>query len=140
MQGGRSVTFEPNSSAEWGAASVAGLNEHADCDLDAIFSNWQFLAAVAWRGYEELGCGVVVVTVSAGCGAVSYVGRTVPASYTRLVERYDPFAELVIVVRHASVEHVYLLRGQPAPPDCAETHCVRSMRTSVYVRGGSLLQ
>ena len=99
------MAFDTNGSEEWRSPGAAGLcGDHTDGDLDSIFSNWQYLAAVAWRGYQTLGCGTVVVNVSAELAEVSYAGGALPENYTRLVERYDPLEQLVIVVRHSTGE------------------------------------
>ena len=108
------MAFETSGNNGWVCTGAAGMcADHADSDLDSIFSNWQYLAAVAWRGYQMLGCGTVVVNVSDEVAEVSYAGGTLPENYTRLIERYDPFEQLVVVVRHTSGEHLYLLTGQP---------------------------
>ncbi len=135
------MAFETHGSEAWGSTGAGGLcSDHTDGDLDSIFSNWQYLAAVAWRGYQTLGCGTVVVNVCAEIADVSYVGGALPEHYTRLVERYDPLAQLVIVVRHSTGEHVYLLSGQPSPPECAERRNVRPVNANVYVPCGSMVQ
>jgi len=128
-------------SEEWRPSeTVGGCGDHSDADLESIFSNWSYLAAVAWRGYEDLGCGVVVVTVASELADVSYVGGPQAEQYTRYVERYDPTRQLVIVVRHRSGEHAYLLSGVPAPPECASTGAIRSTTGSMYIAGNSLMQ
>ena len=135
------MAFETNGSEGWGGTGAAGLcSDHTEGDFDSIFSNWQYLAAIAWRGYQTLGCGTVVVNVSAEIAEVSYTGGALPENYTRFVERYDPFEQLVIVVRHATGEHVYLLSGEPSPPECAETRDVPPMNANVYVPCSSIVQ
>ena len=135
------MAFETNRSDGWGRTGAVGLcGDHADGDLDSIFSNWQYLAAVAWRGYQTLGCGTVVVNVSDEIGDVSYASGPLPENYTRLIERYDPFEQLVIVVRHSTGEHLYLLSGEPSPPECAETRDVRPMNANVYVPCSHVVQ
>ena len=57
------MAFETHGS-EVTTGAVGVCADHTDGDLDSIFLNWQFLAAVAWRGYQGLGCGTVVVNVS----------------------------------------------------------------------------
>jgi hypothetical protein len=135
------MACETSGSEGWGSTGVAGVcDDHTDGDLDSIFSNWQYLAAVAWRGYQTLGCGTVVVSVSDEIADVSYAGGALPENYTRLVERYDPFEQLVIVVRHSTGEHLYLLSGQPSPPECAGSRDVRAMNANVYVPCGNTVQ
>ena len=135
------MACETHRSEGWSPSGTAGgCGDHSEGDLDSIFSNWQYLAAVAWRGYQTLGCGTVVVNVSDEIADVSYAGGALPDSYTRLVERYDPFEQLVIVVRHSTGEQVYMLSGQPSPPECAETRDVRPMDANVYVPCSSVVQ
>ena len=122
------------------SGTAGGCGDHTEGDLDSIFSNWNYLAAIAWRGYQDVGCGAVVVNVSSEIADVSYAGGTLAEQYTRYVERYDPFEQLVIVVRHPTGEHVYLLSGAPTPPECASTGAVRSLTTSVYVPGTGMVQ
>ena len=118
----------------------AGCDDHTDGDLDSIFLNWQFLAAVAWRGYETLGCGTVVVNVSAERADVTYAGGALPESYTRFVERYDPLEQLVVVVRHSTAEHIYLLSGRPSPRECAAVGGVPPLNANIYVPSHPVVQ
>ena len=134
------MAFDTNGSEAWGSMVATGLCDHTDGDLDSIFSNWQYLAAVAWRGYHTLGCGTVVVNVSEEIAEVSYAGGALPDNYTRLVERYDPLEQLVVVVRHSTGEQIYMLSGEPPPPACAETRDVRPMDANVYVPCSRLVQ
>ncbi len=93
-------------------------------DMDAIFANWQFLAAVGWRGYEAEGCGAVVVTVAGEDAGVAYASGAAMAPYSRSVERYHPLEQIVVVVRHQTGEHIYVLNGWPSPRECCETAAV----------------
>ncbi len=90
-------------------------------DMDAIFANWQFLAAVGWRGYEAEGCGAVVVTVAGEDAGVAYASGAATASYAHFVEHYDPVEQIVVVVRHSTGEQTYMLNGWPSPRECCET-------------------
>jgi hypothetical protein len=135
------VAFETHGSEGWGVTEAAApCGDHTDADLDSIFLNWQFLGAVAWRGYQALGCGTVVVDVSDERVAVSYAGGALPETYTRFVERYDPLEELVIVVRHATGEHVYLLSGRPSPQACTETGSAHPMYGNLHAPSVSVIQ
>jgi len=96
-----------------------GSDDQMSGDFDAIFANWQYLAAVAWRGYENYGCGAVVVSVAVDCADVTYASGSLPESYARLVAAYNPLDEVVIVVRHADGEQAYRLGGLPTPRECA---------------------
>ncbi len=116
-----------------GAAVMADrCDDHVHCDMDAIFSNWQFLAAVAWRGYQTHGCGAVVVSLAIECADVAYASGALPASYARFVERYDPLEQIVVVVRHHADEHVYVMNGWPSPQKCFEAGAVHTMNASLY--------
>ena len=97
-----------------------GRSDQTSGDFEAIFDNWSYLAAVAWRGYDNFGCGAVVVSVADGCADVAYASGSLPESYAHLVATYDPLEEVVIVVRHAEGEQAYRLSGRPTPRECAE--------------------
>ena len=122
-------TYGSEESEDPGATAVC--RDHMDGDLDAIFLNWQFLAAAGWRGFQTLGCGAVVVNLSAEYANVSYASGMLAENYTRFVERYDPRQQLVIVVRHATGEHAYLLNGQPPPQECFETGSLHAINANV---------
>jgi hypothetical protein len=98
-------------------------------DMDAIFSNWQLLAAVGWRGYQAQGCGAVVVTVAGEAAGIAYAGGTPSATYARFVEGYDPLEQIVVVVRHETGEHAYVLKGWPSPRECCEAPPADRMST-----------
>ncbi len=135
------MAFESHGNEERYASTIAGgCGDHTDGDLDSIFSNWSYLAAIAWRGYQDIGCGAVVVNVATEIADVSYAGGGLADQYTRYIERYDPSEQVVIVVRHPTGEHVYMLSGAPSPPQCASSGAVRSLSTSIYVAGNSLVQ
>ena len=89
--------FETHRREGWTpSTTAAGCGDHTEGDLDSIFSNWCYLAALAWRGYQDVGCGAIVVNVSSDVADVSYAGGSPADHYTRYVERYDPSAQLVI--------------------------------------------
>ncbi len=110
-------------------STVDPYDIQARFDMDAIFCNWQLLAAVGWKGYEALGCGAVVVTVTDDNGGITYAGGTPSASYARFVEGYDPLEQIVVVVRHENGEHAYVVNGWPSPRECCETAPVDRMST-----------
>ena len=114
-----------------GSAVTTPSDHQTRFDMDAIFANWQLLAAVGWRGYQTDGCGAVVVTVADDNAGVAYASGAATASYTRFVERYDPLEQIVVVVRHPTGEHTYVLNGWPSPRECCETPPVNLENASV---------
>ena len=123
-------------------ADMTGKVDQIDDDtywnFNAIFANWRFLAAMAWRGFQAQGCGAIVISVGEACADVAYVGGMLPASYAALVECYDPRKQIVAVVRYPNSEQIYLLNGWPSPEECARAavtplkdanvHCVPKER------------
>jgi hypothetical protein len=104
----------------------------AEGDLDSIFENWQYLAALAWEGYLTQGPGAVVVTLAGPQADVEYSSAVPPACHARLVEHYDPAEQVVVVVRRYDREQVYVLTGRPAPRQCFECACAPTMAATVH--------
>ncbi|HUI24474.1 MAG TPA: hypothetical protein VL403_00205 [Candidatus Kryptonia bacterium] len=109
-----------------------GRSDQTSGDFEAIFANWPYLAAVAWRGYDNSGCGAVVVSVAEGCADVAYASGSLPSSYAHLVAAYDPLEEVVIVVRHSESEQAYRLSGRPTPRECAEQAVTYTTSANLY--------
>ncbi|HVN88095.1 MAG TPA: hypothetical protein VMW17_24900 [Candidatus Binatia bacterium] len=119
-------------SVELRTSEIPTSDEQSVWDFDAIFSNWQFLAAVAWQGYLSDGPGVVVVSVADECADVGYMSGALPTGYGVLVEQYDPRKQIVVVVRHDGSERTYVLNGFPTPRDCFVAGAAPMTDLSVY--------
>jgi hypothetical protein len=114
-------------------ASAAGrCGGYADDDLEAIFTNWPFLAALAWEGYLTQGEGAIVVTVAGVQADIGYCSAAPPACHAHLVERYNPNEQLVVVVRREGAECAYLVSGQPSPQECFESVSAHTMKATVH--------
>lgn len=120
-------TFDQGSAAH----ATSALSEQVQCDLDAIFHNWCYLAALAWEGYVTAGRGTIIVDVGAEEAGVTYCGGTM-AGRAAYVECYDPRREVVLVVRHPHGEETYWLPGHPSPPECFEEASAEAMNASVH--------
>lgn len=115
------------------APSTAGrCGGHTDRDLEAIFTNWHCLAALAWEGYLTQGYGALVVTVADVGSDIEYSSAAPPACHARLVERYNPLEQVVVVFRRREGEYVYLLAGQPSPQECFESVSAQTMMATVH--------
>ena len=122
-----------NKHDEQHALSTAGCcRVDADRDLEAIFTNWHCLAALAWEGYLTQGYGALVVTVDDVGADIEYSSAAPPRCHARLVERYNPLEQVVVVVRRPEGEYVYLLAGQPSPQECFESASAETMMATVH--------
>jgi len=109
---------------------VDASSEHSD--LDAIFANWCVLAAIAWQGFLTEGCGAVVVDIIGERAQISYRSAAPPRCHARVIECYDPYEQMVVVVQHQHGESVYRLNGRPSPRDCFEGMCANTMQATVH--------
>ena len=96
-------------------------------DLDAMLADWPRIAALAHRGFVLQGRGALVVEVWPNGPRYTYHAGGSCDCCREAVGSYDPDEQVVVVVRRAESERVYVVGGWPSP---ADMHALASADTT----------
>src|SRR4051812_32104980 len=99
-------------------------------DMAYIKDNWAVLAAEAWSGWVERGCGAMLIDLGSGMAPLAVYRTQLPANrhasgwpssaIAAQIQQYDPRCEIIILVlRNDQTLMAYRLASQALPPPVA---------------------
>ena len=127
----------------WASEEIMiGDNQRAmmAADIAYIKDNWAVLAAEAWNGWVEHGCGAMLIDLGSGLTPLAVYltqlsgNRNAPgwpsAAIAAQIQQYNPQCEMIVLVlRNDQTLTAYRLASLELPPPVASKH----LRQAVHV-------